>query len=1186
MTQNDCNCADPVQPSGCTPLNSPFDCKIFMYLGEYYDSSLKTPIGVLDQIYIANKPDPDNSSTWIIDNYYIDDLIKSGILPDPNSSSPDPNAFRKFKLRENELLSTLTYESWLFWLADYTVAKNIKAPADITNDSPFGLRIAKVLKIEIDKWFERSSVLIKALEKTNPDSAGAFGNKTFIAPTTPSMTQEERNITFSKLEQCYNWLRNIYDTYYGKKYLVKIGNKPPADLNQPDDFRGICAKEEDGSYPKISIDTGKYYVQGDGSGQKIFLSDEISDSGGFPEQNTDSVIGLKKLDPFLYDDGKINCFVKYGKIIDSGSTYLYDRYGVKWYLDFTALNPDNFYIDTIGTSSYLYLKSSVDSKIYFINTDILKNVPGVEPHIIYDDELQGQWALITLNEQVPLSISSPLDFAAAKKILEAVVLLATSQLKNVLRDWLKIIPNKPESKNFGSINNMSQLNLLNCQRISINPTAVAIPMKSNISSYGPYYYTNIGADGSGGTKTSKQDLLSPWNFFSYRDAINDTFGNAINKAYDEMNCLGAKLAYEPTKALLRLEKGRATVAGLPVYNLGHNVDNLTNGPTLLTDISVDYGSSGFSTTYNFQTYTPRFGQTEKYILDAWTDSIKTNQLINQSLREERARSSIIGKELQKNIGSKNKTTTGNLGPIYNTKSTPNRLLISGYKLYTNGQDLDDSNDFEYPSPGGNAPVQPEDPCNDPPPISGVVPPSGTNADRIYSFAETHEAYQALYVQSTYRQLSIMSIDGLYLPVSLRGDRSTYDSSPIVGTGENSGRIARFAMRAENNGSFVEWENSDDVNYQSYAPGIPNPSKTRDEIPPFKIIGVDATKSYSLPINQQYLNPMLSSTLINMWDERKNDTTQGFVINSIAFGDNFDQYQLTHNNTPDNEDTDDETIRQEQDNFRFSAMRGPLVLQGWGYDTTGKPIPNMADAPKKAELGKFRKDGLTDKFMKDWIANPRTWPVGPIDLRFDRERGVWVCPSPNKIIVARLKESLQPYNKAKAELINPEAGGIKFYEHYNISGPNGENVKLSMESTSIVVYDFLGIKLCPNDIIYAYYDDNRYIVLESSRAYKNNPEEECTVQCTPTTTTPTTTTPTTPTPCWCDLDCLKTLDGYQEGAKQILGQESGCLKWFDVTECPPTGSSQSQAMSQINNIIKVLPTSDIKIQGARYNPRTS
>jgi hypothetical protein len=946
---------------------------------------------------------------------------------------------------------------------------------------------------------------------------------------------------------------------------VKIGNASPTKATLPFDFRGICAKEEDGSYPTIGGPTGKYYVQGDGSGQKIFLSDEISDSGGFPEPGSTNIIGLTNIDPFATDDGKINCFVRYGIIEYDDEPYFYNRFDNDWFLDFTNLNSDNYYIHTENnnnspTISNLYVKASVDNKIYFINT-----FGQPQPS---DPDAQGQWLLITLNEQIPITLNDSENFSALK-ILETLQIVTDISIKNKVQEKINIISKPPESKNFGALNNISQLNLLNSQRFCLNTgylnnhtMAVAIPMKSNIASYGPYYYANTGVEGSGGTKTSKQDILNPWNFFNANETEANGLGDTIDKAYEQMNCLGAKLAYEPTKSLLRLEKGRATVAGLPVYNLGHPIDNLTNGPTLLTDISVDYGSSGFNTTYNFQTYTPRFGQTEKYILDVWSDSIKSNQQINQAFREERSRSSILGRELQKNIGSKNKTTSGNPSPIYNTKSTPNRLLISGYRLNTDGQDLDDSVDFEYPEPDISPPPHPADPCNDPPPITPVVPPSGANADRIYSFAETHEAYQALYIQSTYRQLSIMSIDGLYLPVSLRGDRSSYPSDPIVSSGENSGRIARFAMRAENDGTFVEWENSEDIYYQSYTPGMPNPSKTRDEIPPFKIMGVDATKSYSLPINQQYLNPMLSSTLIDMWDDRKNDNTQGFVINSIAFGDDFDKYQLTHNDTPDNLDTDDEIIRQDQDNFRFSAMRGPLVLQGWGYDTTGKPIPNMADAPKKAELGKFRKDGLTDKFMKNWISNPRTWPVGPIDLRFDRERGVWVCPSPNKIVVARLKEGLSPYNKAKAELINPEAAGLRFYEHYNISGPNGENVKLSLESTSIVVYDFLGIKLCANDIIYTYYDDNRYIVLESSRAYKNDPEEGCSVECstttptttiptttTPTTTIPTTTTPTTPTPCWCDLECLKTLDGYQDGARQILGQENGCLKWFDVTECP-------------------------------------
>ena len=46
-----------------------------------------------------------------------------------------------------------------------------------------------------------------------------------------------------------------------------------------------------------------------------------------------------------------------------------------------------------------------------------------------------------------------------------------------------------------------------------------------------------------------------------------------------------------------------------------------------------------------------------------------------------------------------------------------------------------------------------------------------------------------------------------------------------------------------------------------------------------------------------------------------------------------------------------------------------MLQSWGYDTDGKPIPNES--------------GNTDRFAKNWLLESSKWPVGPVDLRFDR-----------------------------------------------------------------------------------------------------------------------------------------------------------------------------------------------------------
>lgn len=84
-----------------------------------------------------------------------------------------------------------------------------------------------------------------------------------------------------------------------------------------------------------------------------------------------------------------------------------------------------------------------------------------------------------------------------------------------------------------------------------------------------------------------------------------------------------------------------------------------------------------------------------------------------------------------------------------------------------------------------------------------------------------------------------------------------------------------------------------------------------------------------------------------------------------------------------------------EDYRFFALRGPLMMQGWGYDTDGKPIPNEADNEDAiAASGVFESENLTNRFYPDWLQKSNTWPVAPIDLRYDRERGVWAGPGGN------------------------------------------------------------------------------------------------------------------------------------------------------------------------------------------------
>lgn len=662
--------------------------------------------------------------------------------------------------------------------------------------------------------------------------------------------------------------------------------------------------------------------------------------------------------------------------------------------------------------------------------------------------------------------------------------------------------------------------------------------------------------------------MCPWNF------NNTIFNQPIiaDACYNSMDCVGKLLASEGTSNIQQLEKGRITVLALPSKSLGYSVNNpafnSTLSPTLLTDISVDYGSGGITTTYNFETHTPRFGRTVQFILDSWKENIVKIQKTNNNLKESQRKVD----NLRNNINTVNLANEQMYGYTKRTprgrySSTPTRILMSGYDSSTLGYR---NNNTVNPSPPPLASMCPTDsvcginpscspspppccsgsPCPSPsvspsPSASPCISPSpfpsvSGNMYRLYPFAEQHESSQVEYIQYTYKQLSMMSLDGLFLPVSLLGDGSGEDvvlngqgrpkASPDPGSvpslpsnSVNLHRIPRFARPSMNQHYWGETN-----------------AKTPDSMPPFQYKSVG---QYNLSINQTYLNPMLSVALLNLtsggsdWSARKAGTAGGFVIGSIAYGDSFENYTTTHIDT-------EERIKQLNKNFRFSALRGPLVVQGWGYDTDGKPIPNYADCPTNTQMGLFAKTNLTDKFMTNWIENPRTWPVGPVDLRFDRNRGVWTCTPPNMIVLARITgTSGPPYT---AELIASD--GLP-----HLWGKEGEQISSDLSNTQINIYNPIGLPLGGCSKVYAYYrgDSYNYIALNAVAGDSCATDDEC----------------------WCGMkDCLTSLDNYNENKKQALihiaasgtqGQacyEPSCLSWEDIEVCPSPSPSVSPSPS--------------------------
>lgn len=81
------------------------------------------------------------------------------------------------------------------------------------------------------------------------------------------------------------------------------------------------------------------------------------------------------------------------------------------------------------------------------------------------------------------------------------------------------------------------------------------------------------------------------------------------------------------------------------------------------------------------------------------------------------------------------------------------------------------------------------------------------------------------------------------------------------------------------------------------------------------------------------------------------------------------------------------------NARSVALKGPPVICGWGYDLQGNPTPNSGAAFVN-ELGKIVPEpwgGLqsyNNEFFPNYLQNSLYWPVGPLDIAWDKFRGVW------------------------------------------------------------------------------------------------------------------------------------------------------------------------------------------------------
>jgi hypothetical protein len=100
------------------------------------------------------------------------------------------------------------------------------------------------------------------------------------------------------------------------------------------------------------------------------------------------------------------------------------------------------------------------------------------------------------------------------------------------------------------------------------------------------------------------------------------------------------------------------------------------------------------------------------------------------------------------------------------------------------------------------------------------------------------------------------------------------------------------------------------------------------------------------------------------------------------------------------------------------------------------------------------------FAMGWAQTPSTWPVGPIDLRWDEKARVWTMPSTYKNVYILLEEDLSVNNIARGQIIDN-----------NSAGASGNNTLMPLGyRKTVFVKDTVGVYRAPRSaIIYCEYN---------------------------------------------------------------------------------------------------------------------
>jgi len=408
-------------------------------------------------------------------------------------------------------------------------------------------------------------------------------------------------------------------------------------------------------------------------------------------------------------------------------------------------------------------------------------------------------------------------------------------------------------------------------------------------------------------------------------------------------------AAQPVMANFSVQQSSFTINGTPVsywYVATSPLDG-TFGPNI-TQISTSVGSNGLTTTYSLATFTPSFGRMSKLNAGRIKKVAAQRQAMLKDQRRQR-KLSVIATQVAQRVAQQavEKRAIAAEAPASN--------IIMGANV--------DTVETDGTKVGSKTSVV------------GI----GSTINQASSDASNTE----------WTKQAMMGPEGIYRPVSKFGGMNTSST-------RSSGFLPQYTRRRYNS----TYEGG--LSCPSVSRSGTNSSGPKHSTPPLQAAagGGSGKDGYSpLSIYQDFLDPFATPNTEKHLLTGVSKTGTHHDIDTVAFGGNNPSGQimsLMENENQGNAFPDD---------FRMMALRGPLLINGWGYDLEGKPIPNSADTSAATSVGKFVDSNLTNSFPENWLREPDTWPVAPLDLRFDRVRGVWTTPPPQRMLFGEINQAM-------------------------------------------------------------------------------------------------------------------------------------------------------------------------------------